>query len=98
MTDLKKMSPHLFWDTDVNILDLKKHKQFIVQRVLEYGLLSDWLMLNKYFTIKEIARIATKISGLDKRAASFVASIANVSIKNFKCYTIKQSTTEHWSL
>jgi hypothetical protein len=55
-------------------------------------------MLNKYFTIKEIARIATKISGLDKRAASFVASIANVSIKNFKCYTIKQSTTEHWSL
>lgn len=37
---INSMSPHLFWDVDVNSIEFDKHKAYIVQRVLEYGLLN----------------------------------------------------------
>ena len=38
-------SAHLFWDLDLEKFDLDQYKEFIVQRVLEYGMLKDWILL-----------------------------------------------------
>ena len=38
---VKLYSPHLFWDTDRNTLDLGTHKNYIIKQVLEYGYDSD---------------------------------------------------------
>ncbi len=41
--NLHDLSPHLFWDVDMNLLDPEKSFPFITKRVLEYGFLSDWI-------------------------------------------------------
>jgi hypothetical protein len=38
----KDFSPHLFWDVDVETLDLEKHKTYVIRRAMEYGKLNDW--------------------------------------------------------
>ncbi|NJN77776.1 MAG: hypothetical protein HC803_05130 [Saprospiraceae bacterium] len=41
------LSPHLFWDVDVNEVDLDNHAAFILERVMRYGQLSDWILIKK---------------------------------------------------
>lgn len=38
-------SAHLFWDVDLEKFYFDQYKEFIVQRVLEYGILKDWILL-----------------------------------------------------
>lgn len=42
---INQFSSHLFWDIDRDKLDWNKHRMYIVERVLEYGVLSDWKLL-----------------------------------------------------
>jgi len=39
---IELLSKHLFWDTPLEGIDIEKNKGFMVQRVLEYGLMDDW--------------------------------------------------------
>jgi len=44
-TQLNHLSPHLFWDVDSTKLDISNIRKLIIQRVLDYGLISDWEVL-----------------------------------------------------
>jgi hypothetical protein len=90
-------SNHLFWDVDIQKLTLKKDKRFIVKRILEYGLLSDWTELNKYLDIEEIADAVSNIKDLDYKSLSFIAAISKRRREDFLCYTTQQSTISHWN-
>jgi len=55
METLKKA--HLFWDVDRKKIDPEKHRQFIVERILDRGDLDDFKWSEKYYgkkTMKEI--------------------------------------------
>ena len=94
---ISDFSPHLFWDVDVDKLDIEKSKRYIIQKTLDYGLKKDWDLIYQHFGIKEIADIAISIRDLDERSASFVALIANIPIESFLCYTTKQLNQIHWN-
>lgn len=89
------MSSHLFWDVDSNDLDFNRSKKFIIQRVLDYGLIDDWQIIFKLYGISEIAKIAIMLKNLDKKSASFISLISNIPQEQFLCYTSKQSIPEH---
>ncbi|MDA3905171.1 MAG: hypothetical protein PF484_03765 [Bacteroidales bacterium] len=91
------LSKHLFWDIDSSALDLSKHSKYIITRVLQYGLYSDWEKLLAYYGLETIVHTAMKIKGLDKKTASFLAVLGNTQKKNFLCYTTEQSTPKHWN-
>ena len=93
----KEFSAHIFWDCNVNDLDTEKNKKFIIQRVLDYGLLKDWLIIQKYYGIQEIGKIATTINELDEKSISFVSMIAKIPQEQFLCYITKQSHNLHWN-
>lgn len=40
-------SPHLFWDIKKDQFSITGNESFLVQRVLEYGLLKDWELLKR---------------------------------------------------
>jgi len=65
---INNLSQHLFWDINKNNLYFEKHKKFIIQRVLEYGLLSDWKIIYNYYGINEIAQIAISLRDLDEKS------------------------------
>ncbi len=50
------LSPHLFWDTRKEDFVPDEHASFIVKRVLEYGLLSDWQQTRKYYGLNKKSR------------------------------------------
>ncbi|MCF8297644.1 MAG: hypothetical protein K9J13_08900 [Saprospiraceae bacterium] len=93
---IANFSQHLFWDIDKNKLDFEKSQKFIIQRVLDYGLINDWQIIYNYYGLKKIAEITTTIRDLDKKSISFIATLANIPRENFLCYTTKQSTPKHW--
>jgi hypothetical protein len=95
--NLNVLSPHLFWDVDSQWLTFKDNKQFVVKRILEYGLFSDWIQLNQYLDIDEIADIVSNIKDLDYKSLSFISTISRRPREKFLCYTIQQSTPPHWN-
>jgi len=95
--NINLLSPHLFWDVDIQLLTFKDNKQFIVKRILEYGLFSDWLQLNQYLDIDEIADVVSNIKDLDYKSLSFIATISKRPKEKFLCYTTQQSTAPHWN-
>jgi hypothetical protein len=95
--NIKVLSPHLFWDVDIKKLSFKDNKEFIVRRILDYGLLSDWMELNKSLSIDEIADLVLNIRDLDYKSLSFIAAISKRPKEKFLCYTTRQSTPSHWN-
>jgi hypothetical protein len=93
ITDFSK---HLFWDIDVSNLDFEKHKEFIVQRVLEYGVMKDFVLLIKYLSLNQVKNIAINLRSLDDRTLNFIATITNTPIQDFRCFTSRQSQQIHW--
>ncbi len=90
------LSKHLFWDTPITNIDLQKNKGFIVQRVMEYGLMNDWNLIKKWYGITEIGRVATQFRTLDPKALAFLVNITGIPLNNFRCYTTKQLMKAHW--
>ena len=95
--DINSLSPHLFWDVDIREITWEEHKIFILQRVLEYGVLSDWTNLHSHVGIAELGKIATQIRSLDKKSLAFISTLSNIPITDFLCYTTQQSTPQHWN-
>ena len=95
--DFSKFSKHLFWDVDITSLSAKTNKAFIVKRVLEYGKLSDWLLLTQYLSIDEIATISQSFRTLEPKALTFIALISKQPRNKFLCYYSQQSTAPRWN-
>ena len=91
------LSQHLFWDVDRLKVDANKHQKWLLQRVLEYGLFADWLLVYRFYGIKAIAESATQMADLDPKAMTFVASLSGTPLENFICYTSKLSKPQHWN-
>jgi len=78
MSPLSKKS--LFWDADASAIDLVKNKRFVIERVLKFGNLADYLWLKQQYAPDEIKEvIARNRSGLDKKSFNFWNSIYNAS-------------------
>lgn len=80
---------------DVSTLNFDKHKEYIVQRVLEYGVMKDFVLLTNYFSLNQFKNIAINLRSLDDRTLNFIATITNTPIQDFRCYTLKQSQQIH---
>jgi len=90
-------SQNLFWDVDASALDMEENKRFIIQRVLEYGIRSDWEIIKNSYGINTIAEEMQKVRTLDRTSLSFISAITNIPVKKFRCYTSKQSKAQHWN-
>jgi len=99
---LKKMlsgnfSAHLFWDVPKEKVNLEKHPQFIIKRVLEYGLMRDWLFIKEYYGLKKIVDIAKKFRELEPRALSYLSAISKTPREKFQCYNYQRLNQAHWN-
>ena len=95
--NFKNLSKHLFWDINAHNLDPQKNKKQIIQRVLDYGLISDWQIIYNYYGINKITKTALTIRDLDKKSASFISLLSKIPKEKFLCYTIQQSIPRHWN-
>lgn len=69
---------HLFWDIDVNTLQLKKHRKYIIARVLEYGNEEAIRWLKSLYEDKEIKEVIKFERRLSRKSATFWARIFHI--------------------
>ena len=55
---INMFSAHLFWDVRKEDVDFDEHAQYIIKRVLEYGLLEDWNLIRQYYGLSKIVDVA----------------------------------------
>lgn len=89
-------SPHLFWDVDPSKLELERSAAFIIERVLEYGLMKDWKLIMEIYGMEKIKEVSLKSKYLSPKTHSFVATIFNLPKNAFRCYELRQLNKEHW--
>ena len=94
---VEDLSLHLFWDTDISTIDLDSHFQFIIKRVLDYGLLEDWKKTYRYFGLQKITEAAKKIRDLDPKSMNMIVLLSGSKPEEFACYTTNQSTPKPWN-
>ena len=94
---ITSFSPHIFWDVDVQSVDLEKNGVFVLQRVLQYGILKDWLLLKSIMGAENIKALAVQLPTLDDVSISFLSNLYKIDKSEFKCYKNKQSNQKYWS-
>lgn len=96
-TTLKNLSPHLFWDVDIDQLDLKKHKSLILERVFNYGQLKDIKIVLRLYGTQDLQRDIVRLKNLSNKSLHFLSFYFSIPKDQFKCYTQKQSKNQHWN-
>ena len=81
-SQIQHFSKHLFWDVDRNTLDFEKYKSYIVKQVLEYGLIEDWVLIQKYYGIEQITEVSKSFRELDKKALSFISFLSKTPLED----------------
>jgi len=94
---MKPLRKELFWDIKNRSVDLDAHKQLIIERVLSLGNLEEFKFLLNHYSHEEIKRSIKSSGYLDPKTLSFVISFFDLDKKDLKCYTTKQSNSQHWS-
>ena len=83
---LSQFSPHLFWDTNIGNLDIRKDKTYIIERVINYGLEKDEILLYKIFSSGTIRKTVTKLETLNHRTIAYLSMVFNLKETDFKCF------------
>jgi hypothetical protein len=82
---LSQFSPHLFWDCRLDKLDVRKDKAYIIDRVMNYGLEKDEIILYKLYSAGSIRKTVTKLE-LNQRTIAYLCMILNLKETDFKCF------------
>lgn len=97
MARIENFSKSLFWDADINSIDLEKHQKYITERVLCRGSLEDFKLLLSIYGKDQVKKNVKSSNNLDKKTLSFCRSFFHIPIEDFKCYKRKQSNPTHWN-
>lgn len=73
-------SKYLFWDTSPDMIDIQKHRKYIIERVLSKGFLSDFYLLINIYSNEEIISAIKSSRSLDKKTVNFCSNYFNVPL------------------
>jgi|688.fasta_scaffold867330_2 hypothetical protein len=94
---ISDFSPHLFWHTDRKKLDFSTSRETIIYQVLEYGMMSDWILLQKIYTKEVIKEVVLNLRQMDPVTLSFISNYLKVDKSVFRCYKNSQSEKSFWN-
>ncbi len=94
---IQLLPKHLFWDMDIEQLDVEKNSVLIIERIFNRGDLDDIKMLFDYYGKERIKKEIVKAGFLDKKTLNFVSKFLNIPKTKFQCYTKIQSKNVHWN-
>ena len=94
---IQRFSPNLFWDADPSELKMDANRGYIIQRVLEYGQMADWLLINRYYGLDTIVEECKKMRTLNPVCLSFICTISHTKEEEYRCYHFRQSFPTPWN-
>jgi len=94
---LHSFSSNLFWDADISMMSMDASSGYIIQRVLEYGQMNDWRLINQYYGLDKIVEECKKMRTLDPVCLAFITTISNTKEEDYRCYHFRQSFPTLWN-
>lgn len=94
---LETLSNYLFWDMDIDSLDAQNNARQLIQRVLEYGELSDWRQTRRYYGLDRVVSECKAMRSLAPTALSFICTISHTKKEDYRCYHFAQSFPTPWN-
>ncbi|MFZ5366184.1 MAG: DUF6922 domain-containing protein [Patescibacteria group bacterium] len=84
-TSLPKSLHRYFWDVDAPQLNLQRHPQYVIQRLLEMGDAHAVRWVRRNFSEEQIKETVKKRRGLSPKTAGFWASFLKIPSKEVVC-------------
>lgn len=84
--DQLHISPTAFWDVNLSKLDPEKDSVFIIERVMNRGLMSDIHALFDLYDFERLRKDIVQARDLDKKTLSLCSTIFHIPKENFLCY------------
>ena len=94
---ISNLSKMLFWDIDMEQVNMDTCPAQIIQRVLEYGIWEDWQIIRNYYGLNKIVEVCRNLRSLDPVALSFICTISDTDKPEYRCYRTKQSIPTLWN-
>lgn len=91
------LRPALFWDVNVNEVDLDKHRASVIERIAMRGRLEEFQAMVEFYGREAVKNTLVNARYLDKKTLSYCSLIFDVPITEFRCYKLAQLNPEHWS-
>jgi len=67
----KKEMLALFWDTDISDINIEKHSEYIIRRILEYGDLGSVKWMFKTYRENLIKKVLNESRDISKKSSSY---------------------------
>lgn len=81
----------IFWDVDLDHLDIDMQAAFVIQRVFERGDVDDIRQCRRYYGDEKIKEVLLASKYLPDHRLHLASAVIDVPIQLFRCYTLKQS-------
>ena len=94
---VESLSSHLFWDLNKSTLSGNDSDIILIQRVIEYGIMTDWTLIQDYYGLDYIKKIALQLKNLDDVSLAFLCTIFHIEKTDFRCYKHKLSSPHFWN-
>lgn len=80
-----KFNKALFWDVQIDTMDIEIHTRFIIERIVSRGNMTDWNLLKKIYGKEKIKEEVVRIRSLDRKTVSFLSAYFEIEQKDFRC-------------
>jgi len=87
----------LFWDVNVESIDLQKHKLSVIERITQRGRLEEFRALLQFYGKETVKETLLNVRHLDKVTLAFCSSYFKVPETEFRCYKLALLNPEHWN-
>ncbi|MBW8048777.1 MAG: hypothetical protein FVQ77_00240 [Cytophagales bacterium] len=84
------LSDQAFWDVHFDKLDPKRHNNFIVMKVFDYGNWDDVLSVLGYYGKDRVRKCLINADYLQEHSIDLARWLLDVKPSDFKCFTKKQ--------
>lgn len=97
MKKLSKCLKNYFWDVDFGKINLEKHREYVLRRLLEYGDERASMFLTSNFSRDGVAKLLS-YARLDPKSANFWAIVFNIDKRKVLCLQkhYMEIRKQHW--
>ncbi len=91
-----QLRPSLFWDVNVDTIDLQKHRASVIERTTLRGRFDEFRALLQYYGAETVKNTLLDVRYLDKVTLWYCSAIFDIPVTEFRCYKLAQLNPEHW--
>jgi hypothetical protein len=84
----------IFWDVNFEKLDYDAKANFVIERVFERGDVPDIRNCRRYYGDEKVTEVLLNARFLPETRMYLASAVINRPLKDFRCYTLRQSNPE----